>query len=55
LDKNLTLWRKENNSLSSSTIQKLFDGFRVYNSYMKFNVFKSLYYLLCLSLNYLKK
>ena len=55
LDKNLTLWRKESNSLSSSTIQKLFDGFRVYNSYMKFNVFKSLYYLLCLSLNYLKK
>ena len=55
LDKNLTLWRKENNSLSSSTIQKLFDGFRVYNSYMKFNVSKSLYYLLCLSLNYLKK
>ena len=55
LDKNLTLWRKESNSLSSSTMQKLFDGFRVYNSYMKFNVFKSLYYLLCLSLNYLKK
>ena len=55
LDINLTQWRKLNNSLSSSILQKLFDGYRVYNKYMKFNFFKSIYYLLCLSINYLKK
>ena len=55
LDKNLMYWRKLNNSLSSSTGQKLIDGFRVYNRYMKFNWVKSLYLLFCLSLNFLKK
>ena len=54
-DKNLTNWTDSKNSLSSSTIQKLFDGFKVYNHYMNFNIIKSLYYLICLSLNYLKK
>ena len=55
LDKNLTNWTDLKNSLSSSTIQKLKDGFKVYNHYMNFNFFKSLYFLFCLSLNYLKK
>ena len=54
-DSNLTNWTDSKNSLSSSTIQKLFDGFKVYNNYMNFNIIKSLYYLICLSLNYLKK
>jgi len=54
-DSNLTNWTDSKNSLSSSTIQKLFDGFKVYNLYMNFNIIKSLYYLICLSLNYLKK
>ena len=52
---NLTNWTASKNSLSSSTIQKLLDGFKVYNNYMHFNIIKSLYYLICLSLNYLKK
>ena len=52
---NLTNWTDTKNSLSSSTIQKLFDGFKVYYYYMNFNMIKSLYYLICLSLNYLKK
>ena len=55
LKKNLMYWRKLENSLSSSTVQKLFDGFRVYNKYMKFNWIKSLYFLFYLSLNYLRK
>ena len=55
IDKVLTSWRKTRNSLSSSTFQKLIDGFRVYKFYMKFNSFKSLVYLLRLSLNYLSK
>ena len=54
-DSNLTNWTNSKNSLSSSSIQKLFDGFKVYNNYMHFNIIKSLYYLICLSLNYLKK
>ncbi len=55
IDSNLTNWTDSKNSLSSSTIRKLFDGFKVYNYYMNFNVIKSMYYLICLSLNYLKK
>ena len=54
-DDNLTNWTNSKNSLSSSTIQKLFDGFKVYNYYMNYNMIKSIYYLVCLSLNYLKK
>ena len=55
LDKNLSKWTKSNSSLSSSVIQKLMDGFKVYNKYMNFNSLKSLYYLICLSLNYIIK
>ena len=54
-DSNLTNWTNSKNSLSSNTIQKLFDGFKVYNYYMNFNIIKSFYYLICLGLNYLKK
>ena len=55
LDENFLLWRKTKNSLSSSIIQKLFDGFRVYKIYMGFNLIFSIYYLFCLILNFLKK
>ena len=34
LDRSLTQWRKSKNSLSSSTYQKLLDGFKVYNKYI---------------------
>ena len=55
LNENLMLWTKSKSSLSSSTIQKLIDGFNVYNKYMKFNYIKSFYYLICLSLNFIIK
>ena len=55
IDENLTSWRKLDNSLSSSTLQKLSDGFSVYHNYMKFSFIKSVYYLFCLGINYLKK
>ena len=55
LDKKFDKWTKSNSSLSSSVIQKLMDGFKVYNKYMNFNSLKSLYYLICLSLNYIIK
>ena len=51
----LTQWRKTNNSLSSSLIQKLLDGFRVYNRYLKFGILKSFFYLFILSINFLRK
>ena len=51
IDLHLTRWRKLNNSLSSSIIQKIRDGFIVYNKYLKMSFFKSIYYLLLLSIN----
>ena len=55
LDENLTSWRKLDNSLSSSAIQKIFDGFKVYRVYLKFSVVKSLIHLFLLSVNFLLK
>ena len=55
INKALTFWRKTNNSLSSSTFQKLLDGFRVYNTFLKFNFIKSFFYLFMLSFNYILK
>tara|TARA_Y100000816_G_scaffold183065_1_gene132646 strand:+ start:642 stop:1385 length:744 start_codon:yes stop_codon:yes gene_type:complete len=55
LDEYLTFWTNSPNSLSSSTYQKLLDGFKVYNKYMNFNLIKSLYLLLCLSVNFILK
>ena len=55
IDEILTFWTKSRSSLSSSTFQKLVDGYRVYNKHMNFNHLKSIYYLLCLSINFLLK
>ena len=55
IDLSLTKWRKLKDSLSANTSQKLIDGFNVYNKYMKFNYLKSLYFLMILSINFLKK
>jgi teichuronic acid biosynthesis glycosyltransferase TuaG len=55
LNEYLTIWRRLDNSLSSSIFQKLIDGFRVYNFYMGYSFFRSLYFLFCLSFNYFKK
>ena len=55
IKKPLTSWRYSKDSLSSSTIQKLFDGYYVYRNFLKFSVFYSLYSLCVLSINYLKK
>ena len=49
LNKPLSSWRKVENSLSSSTIQKISDGLKVYFKFMKFNFFKSCFYLIRLS------
>jgi len=55
LNRFLSNWRKSNRSLSSSTVQKLFDGFRVYRNYMGFSIVKSLFCLIRLSLNFIIK
>ncbi len=55
IHKYLVKWRKTENSLSSSTFQKLVDGYMVYKRYMGFNSIKSFYYLIILSLNFLRK
>ena len=54
-NKTLSYWRKLDDSLSTSVLQKLFDAYKVYNRYMNFNIMKSLYYVFCLSINFLKK
>ena len=55
INETLASWRKTNNSLSSSIIQKLKDAFLVYNYYLKFNFLKSLILVFLLSINSLTK
>lgn len=50
-NQDLVYWRKNKNSLSSSIIQKLKDGFLVYNRYLGYSTLKSFYYLTILSVN----
>jgi teichuronic acid biosynthesis glycosyltransferase TuaG len=55
LNQSLSLWRLSKNSLSSSIIRKLIDGYRVYRFYLNQNVVRSFLSLINLSINYLKK
>ena len=55
IDKNLTYWRKTKNSLSSNIYQKIIDGYSVYKDYMKMSIFKSILYLVLLSINSFRK
>ena len=55
LNKILMKWRKLDNSLSNNIIQKLIDGFRVYNIYLKYNFILSLKCLFILSVNFIIK
>ena len=51
----LTSWRKTTNSLSSSIIQKISDGYKVYNKELKYNTLMSLFMLFILSVNSILK
>ena len=51
----LLSWKKTQNSLSSSTVQKLQDAFKVYNTYLKFNILQSIFLTIVLSLNFILK
>ena len=55
IKESLSLWRISKNSLSSSIIRKLIDGFNVYYKHMKFSLIKSIFLLIQLSFNYLWK
>ena len=55
IDQNLTSWRKSKQSLSSSTIQKLKDGYSVYRVHLGYGIIKSLFCLLILSVNFILK
>ena len=54
IKKNLGSWRKSDPSLSYFW-QKIKDAFTLYSKYEKFNLFKSLFFVLLLSLNFIKK
>ena len=55
LKNNLTKWRKLDDSLSTSKIQKFYDGYLVYRKYMNFSLIKSFIRLFLLSYNYVLK
>jgi len=55
IDNSLTSWRKSKDSLSSSTIQKLIDGYRVYRVHLGYGTLKSLFSLIVLSINFILK
>tara|TARA_B100000795_G_C22795703_1_gene439241 strand:+ start:1661 stop:2401 length:741 start_codon:yes stop_codon:yes gene_type:complete len=55
LDDCLTSWKSSNDSLSSSIIRKLIDGYKVYRYYLNKSIMVSFLSLIGLSINYLKK
>ena len=55
INQNLVSWRKNDNSLSSSTFQKLIDGYKVYRIYFGYSKLRSLYNLVILSVNFILK
>ena len=55
INKILSSWRKSSFSLSSNVKQKIFDAFKLYYFYEKFNLFMSIYLTLRLSIFYLIK
>ena len=55
IQENLTSWRKSKNSLSSSVMQKIVDGYKVYRISLKYSRLRSLYHLVILSINFILK
>ena len=55
INKKLTYYRKSNNSLSSNKLTSIINGYKVYRIYLNFGRIKSIYCLIILSFNYLKK
>ena len=55
IDKFLTYWRSTGGSLSSSITQRFYDAFKVYHYYENFNIIKSIFFTINLSLHSLIK
>jgi len=55
MNKKLTYYRKTKNSLSSNKLIGLINAYKVYRNYMNFSQLKSLFYVIILSINFLKK
>ena len=55
LNNKLSYYRVTEGSLSSNKFISLINGYKVYRLYMNFGLIKSLFYLLILSINSLKK
>ena len=55
LDIPLSYWRKLPNSLSSNNIQKLKDCFRLFYYYQNMNFFRSIYQVILVSMNKIRK
>ena len=55
LNEVLVNWYSTKNSLSSNLTQKIKDAYRVYRFHQKFSKIKSIYYLLILSINSIKR
>ena len=55
INQNLCYWRKSQNSLSSSSLQKFFDAFNVFYFFEKKNIFLSILFTIRLSFNFLLK
>ena len=55
INKNLTNYRKRKDSLSSNIFTSIINGFKVYKNYMKMGYIESIYRLIILSINFLKK
>ena len=51
----LTKWRKLNNSLSSSVLQKIVDAYKVYRYYERGSIINAIYQIFVLSINAFKK
>ena len=55
VNKTLTIWRSDNKSLSSNTLQKIKDAFSLYRKQEKFNIIRSCLLTIILSINSLKR
>jgi len=55
LNETLVNWYSTKNSLSTNFLQKLKDAYKVYYIYQRFSKIKSIYYLLVLSINSIKR
>ena len=55
LNECLVSWRKNSGSLSSSNVQKITDGYKVYRNYLQYSRIKSLFFLIILSFNFMLK